>query len=102
MAGDMHVSPPDAIDRVADALVGAQADECEELRHRIATVLEGDDVRQAEATMGVTTDDLLAAVDTAIAAASGTTRRGKRQRRAALGGDSERSERSEPSEGIAT
>jgi lipoate-protein ligase A len=69
MAGDMHVSPPDAIDRVADALVGASADEHEELRRRIASVFEGDDVHQAEATMGVTTDDLLAAVGKAIGAA---------------------------------
>jgi lipoate-protein ligase A len=98
MAGDMHVSPPDTMDRVAAALVGASVDDCDDLRRRIASVFEGDDIRQAESAMGVTTDDLLSAVGKAIDTASGATRRGKRQRRAALGGDSERSERSEPSE----
>jgi lipoate---protein ligase len=70
MAGDMHVSPPDVIDRVAAALVGARADGRDELRDRIAAVFEGDDVRQAESAMGVTTDDLLAAVSKAIESAS--------------------------------
>jgi lipoate-protein ligase A len=73
MAGDMHVSPPDTIDRVADALVGARAGDRVELRRRIASVFDGDDVRQAEATMGVTTDDLLAAVDKAITNATAIT-----------------------------
>jgi hypothetical protein len=71
MAGDMHVSPPDAIDRVAAALAGAPADDEVELRARIATVFESDDVHQADASMGVTTDDLLAAVRKAVAAAWG-------------------------------
>jgi hypothetical protein len=75
MAGDMHVSPPDAIDRVADSLVGAPADDPDELRRRIAVVFEGDDVRQAEAMMGVTTDDLLAAVSKAIDAATKAPRK---------------------------
>jgi len=69
MAGDMHVSPPDTIDRVASALVGAQSTNREDLRTRIASVFEGDDVHQAEAAMGVTTDDLLQAVDKAISSA---------------------------------
>jgi len=69
MAGDMHVSPPDAIDRVAAALVGAPSSDHEELRRRISSVFDGDDVHQAEAAMGVTTDDLLAAVVKAIDAA---------------------------------
>src|SRR4051794_11493544 len=69
MAGDMHVSPPDTIDRVAAAITGARADDRSELRRRIASVFEGEDVHQAEAAMGVTTDDLLAAVDKAIRAA---------------------------------
>jgi lipoate-protein ligase A len=69
MAGDMHVSPPDTIDRVASALVGAQSTNREDLRSRIASVFEGDGVRQAEAAMGVTTDDLLQAVDKAISSA---------------------------------
>jgi lipoate-protein ligase A len=75
IAGDMHVSPPDAIDRVANSLVGASADDPDELRRRIAVVFEGDDVRQAEAMMGVTTDDLLAAVSKAIDAATKAPRK---------------------------
>jgi lipoate-protein ligase A len=67
MAGDMHVSPPDAIDRVADALVGGRATDTDDLRARIASVFEGDDIHQADVAMGVTTDDLLAAVDKALA-----------------------------------
>jgi lipoate-protein ligase A len=69
MAGDMHVSPPDTIDRVANALVGAPSTNREDVRSRIASVFEGDDVHQAEAAMGVTTDDLLQAVDKAIGSA---------------------------------
>jgi lipoate-protein ligase A len=69
MAGDMNVSPPDTMDRIAEALVGADSTNGDELRARIASVLEGDDVRQAHRSMGVTTDDLLAAVQKAVAAA---------------------------------
>lgn len=71
MAGDMHVSPPDTIDRVAAALAGAHAGDRDDLRSRIASVFDRDAVHQAEAAMGVTTDDLLAAVDKAVAAAGG-------------------------------
>lgn len=71
MAGDMHVAPPDALDRVASALVGAGAADAAELRRRIAAVFEGPDVHQADATTGVTSDDLLAAVGKAVANAQG-------------------------------
>ena len=71
VAGDMHVSPPDTIDRVAAALVGAPADDDAELKARIAEVFEAPDVSQADAAMGVTTDDLLAAVRKAVLAAGG-------------------------------
>lgn len=71
MAGDMHVSPPDTIDRVAAALAGAPAHDRDEVRRRISSVFDGEDVHQAEAAMGVTTDDLLAAVDKAVAEAEG-------------------------------
>jgi lipoate---protein ligase len=70
MAGDLHVSPPDTLDRIAVALVGAPADRPDELRRRISDVFDGDDVTQAEQLMGVTTDDLLAAVTKAVATAS--------------------------------
>jgi lipoate---protein ligase len=62
MAGDMHVAPPDTLDRVAAALSGADAADDAEVRSRIAAVLEGADVHQADTTTGITTDDLLAAV----------------------------------------
>jgi lipoate-protein ligase A len=58
MAGDMHVSPPDTLDRVAAALVGVDASDDGAVRTRIASVLETDDVHQADATTGITTDDL--------------------------------------------
>jgi lipoate-protein ligase A len=67
MAGDMHVGPPDVIDRVAAALVGAPAEDPGALRRRIAEVFEAPDVHQADQAMGVTTDDLLRAVEKAIA-----------------------------------
>jgi lipoate-protein ligase A len=67
LAGDMHVSPPDAIDRTAAALVGADVHHRSDLRARLASVFEAPDVLQAEATMGVTTDDLLSAVERALA-----------------------------------
>jgi lipoate-protein ligase A len=73
MAGDMHVSPPDTLERVAAALVGAPCRDRAELRSRIADVFEGDDIRQADETMGVTTDDLLAAVEKAVAEAEDAT-----------------------------
>jgi lipoate-protein ligase A len=66
MAGDMHVSPPDTLDRVAAALVGADSSDDAGVRARIAFVLEGPDVHQADATTGVTTDDLLAAFRKAV------------------------------------
>ena len=69
MAGDMHVSPPNTMKRVAEALVGGDTTSDDDLRKRIASVFEGDDVHQADAMMGVTTDDLLAAVQKAIAVA---------------------------------
>ena len=70
-AGDMHVGPPDVLDRVAAALNGSDASDRDDLRQRIASVFEGDDVAQADDLMGVTTDDLLAALDRAIAQARG-------------------------------
>jgi lipoate-protein ligase A len=70
MAGDMHVSPPDTMDRIAEALVGADSASGDDLRARIASMFEGDDVNQADEAMGVTTDDLLAAVQKAVAAAA--------------------------------
>jgi lipoate---protein ligase len=71
LAGDMHVSPGDVMDQVATALLGADSTDLSHLRQRIAGAFEADDVHQADATMGVTTDDLLAAVERAIEDAAG-------------------------------
>ncbi|MDQ1535389.1 MAG: hypothetical protein QOF28_3150, partial [Actinomycetota bacterium] len=71
MAGDMHVAPPDTLDRVALALVGARAHDTDGLRTRITAVWDDPNVHQADATMGVTTDDLLTAVTKAATAAQG-------------------------------
>ena len=70
MAGDMHVSPPDVMDRVAAALTGADSSNTDDLRQRISTVFEAEDVHQADQLMGVTTEDLLAAVLVAVQAAA--------------------------------
>lgn len=67
LAGDMHVSPPDVLDRVASALLDADAHDRGHLRARIRGVFEADDVHQADAALGVTSDDLLTAVTKAIA-----------------------------------
>jgi lipoate-protein ligase A len=71
MAGDMHGAPPDTLDRVAAALAGTDAADTAEVRRRVAAVFEGPDVHQADATTGVTTDDLGAAVRKAVADAQG-------------------------------
>ena len=70
MAGDMHVSPADVLDRIAAALVGADAHDSSDLRSRIASVFEAPDVTQADDLVGIRTDDLLGAVTKAIADAS--------------------------------
>lgn len=69
MAGDMHASPPDVVEQVSAALVGADATDGDALRARIARVWESDAVHQADDLMGVTTDDLLSAVLRAVDAA---------------------------------
>jgi len=70
MAGDMHVSPPDTMERIAEALVGADSSDDADLKGRVAAVFEGPEVNQADAAMGVTTDDLLAAIRKAVAQAA--------------------------------
>jgi lipoate---protein ligase len=68
MAGDMHVSPPDTMKRIAQALVGGDSSDLADVRGRIAAVFDGEDVHQADAMMGITTDDLVAAVEKAVSA----------------------------------
>jgi lipoate-protein ligase A len=70
MAGDMHVAPPDTLDRVGEALVGADTADPAQLRARISAVWDDAAVHQADTTTGVTTEDLLAAVTKAVGAAA--------------------------------
>ena len=69
MGGDMHVAPPDTLDRVAAALVGADVADDDTLRSRVADVYEAPEVHRTETT-AVTTDDLLAAIHRARADAA--------------------------------
>ena len=67
MAGDMHVAPPDVLDRVAEAIAGVEAKSTDLIRERVASVFDADDVHQADTSTGVTTDDLVRAIERAIA-----------------------------------
>jgi lipoate-protein ligase A len=62
VAGDMHVSPPDAIDRAATALLGANVGDREELLARVRSVFDQPDVEQADAAAGITPEDVVEAV----------------------------------------
>lgn len=65
MAGDMHVSPPDAMDRVAAAIVGANAADTAELHARVDAVFAAPDIDQPDAAAGITAGDCVATVLTA-------------------------------------
>jgi lipoate-protein ligase A len=69
IAGDMHVSPPDAMDRLAQALVGASVDDRHELVDRARAVFEAPDVDQPDQAAGITTEDCVEAVLRAAKAA---------------------------------
>ncbi|MEX2555279.1 MAG: hypothetical protein WEB06_06590 [Actinomycetota bacterium] len=60
VAGDMHVSPPEAIDGVAAALAGADVADREELLQRVTTVFAG--IEQPDAAAGITPNDIVEAV----------------------------------------
>lgn len=62
VAGDMHVSPPDAMDRVASALAGGGVGDHEGLLGRVRAVLAEPDVVQPDAAAGITSEDILEAV----------------------------------------
>jgi hypothetical protein len=66
LAGVLHGAPADTLGQGGVALVGAAAGDADNLRERITAVWDADGVHQADATMGVTTDDLLTAVTKAI------------------------------------
>jgi lipoate---protein ligase len=62
VAGDMHVSPPDAMDRVATALESANAGDREDLVARVRGVFEQPDFDQPEAAAGITPEDVVEAI----------------------------------------
>jgi lipoate-protein ligase A len=69
VAGDMHVSPPDAMDKVAAAIGGARAFDRGELLARIERAFADAGVTQADEAAGITVDDILEAVVLAAKAA---------------------------------
>jgi lipoate-protein ligase A len=62
IAGDMHVSPPDAMDRVAAALEGASVGDRADLLVRVRRVFDEPDVDQPDVAAGITPDDVVEAV----------------------------------------
>ena len=70
IAGDMHISPPDAMDRVAKSLVQANINDRDELLARVKTVFEHPDTDQPDQTAGITPEDCVEAVLRAAKAAS--------------------------------
>ena len=62
VAGDMHVSPPDAMDRVAAALAGTNVADREALTSRVRTVFDAPDVDQPDEAAGITPEDVVEAV----------------------------------------
>jgi ADP-ribose pyrophosphatase YjhB (NUDIX family) len=73
MAGDMHLSPPEAMERIATALLGANADDRDDLLARVRAVFEQPDVDQPDAAAGITPEDCVEAV--LLAAKSATDSR---------------------------
>ena len=65
VAGDMHVSPPDAMDRTAAALEQANAGDREDLLARVRGIFEQPDLVQADAAAGITPEDVVEAVERA-------------------------------------
>ena len=62
IAGDMHVSPPEAMQHVAEALLGADADDREDVVARVRSVFEQPGFDQPDAAAGITPDDVTEAV----------------------------------------
>ena len=72
MAGDMHVSPPEAMDRVATALTGANATDRDDLLARVRFVFDAPDFDQPDAAAGITPEDCVEAVMRAAGSAAAT------------------------------
>ena len=62
VAGDMHTSPPDSMDRVAAALIGGSAADREELLARVRSVFDQPDFVQPDVAAGITPEDVVEAV----------------------------------------
>lgn len=62
MAGDMHLSPPEAMDRVAEALVGESVHDRDGLVSVVRAVLEQPDISQPDQAAGITAEDCAEAV----------------------------------------
>lgn len=60
LAGDMHVAPPDGLDKIASSLVGARIDDAEDLRARATAGFEG--ISQPDAAAGITAEDVVSCV----------------------------------------
>ena len=65
LGGDMHVSPPDAMDRVAVAVEGARADDRAELLLRARAIFESPEFSQPDAAAGITPEDCVEAIQLA-------------------------------------
>jgi lipoate-protein ligase A len=63
MAGDMHLSPPEALDDLAASLVGLRPED-PSVRERVAAALAA--AEQADEHLGITTDDIVAAIRKAV------------------------------------
>ncbi len=62
MAGDMHLSPPEALERVAAALVGEHAGDRDGLLARARSVFAEPDIDQPDEAAGITPEDCVEAV----------------------------------------
>lgn len=70
VAGDMHVSPPDAMDRVATAVAGGSVLDPEDLIARAHAVFAQPDVTQADQAAGISPEDVVECLLLAAKAAS--------------------------------
>lgn len=69
VAGDMHVSPPDAMDRVAETLASGNVADREDLVARARAVFEAPDFDQPDQAAGITPEDIVECVLLAAKAA---------------------------------
>ena len=65
IAGDMHTSPPDSIDRVSESLAGANVGDREDLLTQVRSVFDQPDFVQPDLAAGITPEDVVEAVERA-------------------------------------